>query len=103
MTTLDMSIPGELRLILSGEAESAILTTLRRWPHWMRAEVERDPADTSRCLSVTLIAERSQEPIIREILRRGFGLNFPAEGGSQTLVLPPAAEPRRRGFGTRRS
>jgi len=103
MTTLDLSIPGELRLVLRGAAEQAILTTLRRWPHWLRAEVERNPAETSECVSVTLITERGQEATIREILRRSFGLTFPAEGGSRTLVIPPSPEPRRRGFGMRRS
>ena len=104
MTTLDMSSPDELRLVLYGVAENAILTTLRRWPHWLRAEVERDPADPSQCLSVTLITGREQEATLREILRRSFGLIFPAEGGSRDLVLPPEPKPRRGGaFSPRRS
>ncbi len=101
MTTLDMSIPGEVRLILRGAAENAILTTLRRWPHWLRAEVEHDPVEPTQCVAVTLITERAQESTIREILRRSFGLTFPPEGGSQPLVLPPVPEPRRRGFSPR--
>lgn len=102
MTTLDMSVADELRLVLSGAEEQAILATLRRWPYWLRAEVERDPADASQCLSVTLIAERSQEATLREILRRSFGLTFPAEGGSRTMVAPAVPQPRPRGFGARR-
>jgi hypothetical protein len=101
MTTLDMSNPGEVRLILRGETENAILTMLRRWPHWLRAEVEHDPVETTQCVAITLITDRAQEATIREILRRSFGLTFPPEGGSQPLVLPPAPPPRRRGFGAR--
>lgn len=103
MTTLDMSSPDELRLVLSGPAEQVILATLRRWPYWLRAEVERDPADTGQCLSVTLVTGRGQEATLREILRRSFGLTFPAEGGSRDLALPAAPVPRRRGFGAHRS
>ncbi|RRR70264.1 MAG: hypothetical protein EI684_13605 [Candidatus Viridilinea halotolerans] len=97
MTTLDMSTPGELRLVLQGEAENVILTTVRRWPHWLRAEVERNPADQSQCVAVTLVTESGQEATLREILRRSFGLIFPPEGGSRTLVAPPNAKPRPRG------
>jgi hypothetical protein len=96
MTTLDLSSPDELRLVLSGAAENAILKTLRRWPNWLRAEVERDPADTDICVSVTLVASRTQEATIREILRRSFGLIFPPEGGTRALPIPPVHEPRRR-------
>lgn len=89
MTTLDISVPDELRLILRGAAENAILATLRRWPHWLRAELERDPANASTYLTVTLITSRSQEATIRDILQRGFGLVFPREGGSTELISPP--------------
>lgn len=102
MTTLDLSSPGELRLVLRGAGENAILATLRRWPHWLRAEVERDPADTAQCVSVTLVASRGQEATLREILRRSFGLTFPVEGGSLTPVIPAAPASTRRGFGARR-
>jgi hypothetical protein len=103
MTILNLSVPDELRLVLNGAAENVILATLRRWPHWLRVELERDPADASQCLSVTLITGRAHEATLREILRRSFGLVFPAEGGSQPLVVAPAVIPQRRGFGSRRS
>ncbi len=96
MATLDMSSPGELRLVLRGAHENAILNTLRHWPHWSRVEVERDPADQKQCLSVTLIADRSQETTIREVLRRSFRMTFPPEGGDQTLTLEPPPERVRR-------
>lgn len=104
MTTLDLSNPDELRLVLRGAAENAILETLRRWPHWLRVEVERDPADPALYVGVTLVASRDQEPTIREILRRSFAMNFPVEGGSCTLGIPSAPDPklRRRGFSARR-
>lgn len=103
MTTLDMSMPGELRLTLRGPAEDAILSTLRRWPHWLRAEVERDLVDSSQCLAVTLIADRNQEATLREILRRSFGMIFPPEGGDVTFRPPPAPATQRRGPAPRRS
>lgn len=101
MTTLDISTPDELRLTLHGAAENTILATLRRWPHWLRAELERDPADTSQYLTVTLITSRSQEATIRDILQRGFGMVFPREGGSMAFVPGPAA-PSKRGKTARR-
>jgi hypothetical protein len=102
MTTLDINTPGELRLTLRGAAENVILTTLRRWPHWQRAEVEHNPADAAECLAVTLITDRGQEPTLREILRRSFGMIFPPEGGDITLKLAPTPEPRRRSATGRR-
>lgn len=103
MATLDLSVPGELWLVLSGAGEQAILTTLRRWPHWVRAKVERDPVDATRCVSVTLVTDPGQEATLREILRRSFGLTFAPEGGSIALPPRPAPVPRRRGFDARRS
>jgi hypothetical protein len=100
MTTLDLSVPGELRLILRGTAENVILTTVRRWPHWLRAEVERDPVDPSQCVAVTLITDRVQELTIREILQRSFGMRFPVEGGDQPIEI--ASPPVRHGFQSRR-
>jgi len=102
MTTLDLSTPGELRLILRGEAENVILTTLRRWPHWLRAEVEHDPVNAAQCLAVTLITDRNQEATLREILRRSFGMTFPSEGGDLTMLPAPPPKPQRRGFAVRR-
>jgi hypothetical protein len=102
MTTLDLSTPGELRLILRGEEENIILTTLRRWPHWLRAEVEHDPINKAHTLAVTLITDRDQEATLREILRRSFGMTFPSEGGDITMRPPPPPKPQRRGFTVRR-
>ena len=101
MTTLDISMPDELRLTLHGAAENSILTTLRRWPYWLRAELERDPVDKSQCLTVTLITSRTHEATIRDILQRGFGMVFPREGGDTVFVPPPVA-PSRRGKAVRR-
>jgi hypothetical protein len=96
MSTLDLSSPDEVRLVLSGAAENAILETLRRWPHWLRAEVKRDSADRRVILAVTLVSSRSHEVTIREILRRSFGLTFPLEGGTRAFTPPPVPTPRRR-------
>ncbi|NTU81473.1 MAG: hypothetical protein HGA45_19180 [Chloroflexales bacterium] len=103
MSTLDLSTPDELRLTLRGAAENTILATLRRWPYWLRAEVEHDPADRAQCLAVTLVTGRGQEATLREILRRSFGLTFPPEGGDTALKPVPAPGPSRRGFAARRS
>jgi hypothetical protein len=80
ITPLDVRIPGELRLTLRGAAENSVLTTLRRWPHWLRAELEYDPDDASKCVAVTLIGDRSQESTLCDSLQRSFGLTFPVEG-----------------------
>jgi hypothetical protein len=103
MSTLDKSVGDEIRLTLSGAEEERILATLRRWPHWLRAEVERDPANAEHTLAVTLVAAQSQEATLREILRRSFGLVFPPEGGSAELTPLPPPKPSRRGFPPRRS
>lgn len=103
MATLDVSGPDELRLTLRGAAENAILATLRRWPPWLRSEVEYDPADPTQCLAVTLITVRSQESTLREILRRSFGITFPPDGGDIVFTPPPAPKPHRRGFPARRT
>lgn len=101
MTVLAVSDTGELHLTLRGGDEDRILTTMRRLPYWLRATVERDPANSKACLAVTLVADRTYEPMVREILKRGFGLVFPAEGGS--CALPPADAPpaRKRRGGSR--
>lgn len=96
MTTLDVQVPGELRLTLRGADENAILETLRRWPYWLRSEVQRDPADTQQCLTVTLITGRNHETTLREILRRSFGLIFPPDGGELVYTPEVSPPPRRR-------
>lgn len=103
MTTLDMSNPGELRLVLRGAAENAILNTLRRWPHWSGVEFERDPADHGKYLSVTLITGCNQEATIREILRRSFRMTFPPEGGDTPFLAEAPQDASRRGPRMRRA
>jgi hypothetical protein len=98
MTTLSISESGELCLTLSGAGENRVLATVRRWPHWQRVALERDPADTQRYLAVTLIADRAHEATVREILKRSFGMTFPETGGS--CDVPP--EPERTGRGRNR-
>lgn len=98
MTTLARSASDEVRLTLRGEAENRILATLRRWPYWLRVDIERDPADTERCLSITLIADGVHEPIVRDILKRSFGMTFPDAGGDVELPPEPPARPRRRSW-----
>ncbi|MBX0329048.1 hypothetical protein K2Z83_15320 [Oscillochloris sp. ZM17-4] len=102
MTTLDLSVPDELRLVLRGADEDAILTTLRRWPHWLRAEVGHDPDNAAQVLTVTLITDRDQEATLREILRRSFGMTFPPEGGDVAMLPAPPPKPQRRGLAVRR-
>jgi hypothetical protein len=96
MTTLSLSATGELCLTLRGADENRILATLRRWPYWRRADIERDPADPTRCLSVTLVTDQIYEPMVRDILQRSFGLKFPTEGGSTDLDPAPPQRPSRR-------
>lgn len=95
MTTLSTNAAGELCLTLRGEAENRILTTIRRWPHWQRVTLERDPADNQRCLAVTLVADVAFEPTVREILKRSFNLTFPTDGGTSELVIQEVASTRK--------
>lgn len=98
MTTLSISESGELSLTLRGAAEDRILTTVRRWPYWRRVDIERDPVNAARCLAVTLVTDQTYESTVREILKRSFGLTFPATGGSIEMAPePPASTHRRRG------
>lgn len=96
MATMFTNEEGELCVKLRGAAEDRILTTLRGWPYWLRADVERDPVDPMRCTAVTLITLPNHESTIREILKRGFGLIFPANGGSQELTHKPTPVHRSR-------
>jgi hypothetical protein len=97
MTTLSISESGEICLTLRGAAENRILVTMRRWPHWRRVALERDPVNTQQYLAVTLIADQAHESTMREILKRSFGLTFPASGGSCELPPDPPLRLRRRG------
>jgi len=97
MATLSLAESGELHLTLRGTDENRILATMRRWPYWQRVDIERDPADTERCLAVTLIADRAHEAIVRDILRRSFGMTFLEEGG--ICDIGPEPLPRSRWSG----
>jgi len=96
MTTLSISDSGEVCLTLRGTAEDRILTVVRGWPHWSRVAIERDPVNTSRCLAVTLIADKTHESTVRDILKRSFDLTFPEAGGSRDLAPEAPARPSRR-------
>ncbi|NJO83929.1 MAG: hypothetical protein HC828_14835 [Blastochloris sp.] len=97
MTTLLTSATGEVSLTLRGSTENRVLTTLRRWPHWNRHEIEIDPTNAERYLSITLITDQAHESTLREILQRSFGMIFPVGGGSSDLAPePPVREQRRR-------
>jgi hypothetical protein len=96
MATLFINEIGELCVTLRGAREDRVLTTLRGWPYWVRADIERDAENPASCITVTLITNRDHESTIREILKRSFGLIFPAEGGSLELApLPPQVSRRR--------
>lgn len=98
MTILSIQASGEIWLTLRGETENRILTTVRRWPHWQRVDVERDPNDSARCLAVTLVADQIHEATVRDILKRGFGITFPAAGGEVELPPAPPVQPRRQSW-----
>ena len=97
MTTLFISETGELCLTLRGAAENRILTSVRRWPHWRRVDIERDPVSVERTLSVTLITDQIYESTVREILKRSFGMTFPAAGGSIEMAPEPPPRSKRGG------
>src|SRR3954453_21019159 len=74
----------QLRL---GAHEDAILTVVRHWAWWTRADVEgRLPGD-GHVSAVILTAERSTDTLIREILHRSFQLVFPLEGGEGVVSV----------------
>jgi hypothetical protein len=89
-----------LSLTLRGATEDVILATVRRWPYWEQVVIERDPTDSSHCLAVTLITQRLYEPTLRDILQRGFGLKFAADGGDSEMVVPPVEQKQKRGTRT---
>lgn len=97
LSTLSISESGEVGLTLRGAEENRILATVRRWPYWRRVDLERDPNNTERYLAVTLVADQAHETIVREILKRSFGMTFPLSGGSCELVAEPPPPTRRRG------
>ena len=85
MAHLSYPVPAEVQLRL-GPREDAILTVVRRWAWWTRAEVEgRLPGDP-QVSAVILTAERGVDGTIREILQRSFQIVFPVEGGEGAQV-----------------
>ncbi len=97
MSTLFLSTSGELCLTLRGADENRILTTLRRWPHWRRVDIERDPVNAEVCLAVTLVTDPVYESTVRSILKRSFNMTFPEAGGTIDLAPEAPTPSRRRG------
>ncbi len=80
MAQLSYPSSTEVQLRL-GSQEDAILTVVRHWGWWTRAEVEGRLPGESQVTAVILTAERGADQTIRKILYRSFQLVFPAEGG----------------------
>ena len=95
MANLSYPSPEEVQLRL-GAQEDAILTVVRHWAWWKRADVEgRLPGD-GQVSAVILTAERSTDTLIREILHRSFQLVFPVDGGDGVAsVLGPSVRNKR--------
>lgn len=96
MAQLTYPTEGELQLRL-GPHEDEILTVVRRWAWWTRADVEGRFPGNSEVSAVILTAERGADSMIREILQRSFQIVFPADGGEGIQGARPANEPRKRG------
>ena len=97
MAYLSYLSSSEVQLRL-GPQEDAILTVVRRWGWWKRAEVEGQMPGEPQVTAVILVAERAMDQTIRKILHRSFHIVFPADGGEGTpMVLPmPDARAHRR-------
>lgn len=80
MASLNFPSADEVQLRL-GPHDDAILTVVRRWGWWTRAEVEGQLPGEQQVTAVVLTAERGVERTIREILHLSFQLIFPNEGG----------------------
>lgn len=100
MASLGFNTNGEVCLTLRGVDEDRVLTTLRGWPQWLRADIERDVLHPGRYTAVTLITSSIHEGTLREILKRSFGMVFPKEGGSCAALAIPIL-PARRGARSR--
>lgn len=95
MAYLSYPSANEVQLRLSAQ-ENAILTVVRRWGWWTRAEVEGHVPGEGQVTAVILTAGRGSDPTIRRILRLSFHLVFPAEGGTGIAgAAPPVTPPRR--------
>lgn len=85
MARLSYPSPTEVQLRL-GPHEDAILTVVRHWAWWTRAEVEGQVPGEPGVSAVILTAERTTEPTLREIIQRSFQIVFPAGGGEGELI-----------------
>lgn len=95
MAQLIYPSPTEVQLRLSAQ-ENAILTVIRGWSSWIRADIEGSLPGNAQVTAVTLTAARSEDRMIRDILHRSFQLIFPAEGGEGVATaLAPTRQPRR--------
>ncbi len=92
MPFLTFPSPSEVELRL-GAHEDAILSVVRRWRSWTRAEVEGRIAGDAEVSAVVLTAERGTEATIREILYRSFQIVFPTDGGEGAVVERGAGAP----------
>jgi hypothetical protein len=87
-----LSYPSATEVALRlGRQEDAILTVVRRWRSWTRADVEGHMPGDAEVTAVVLTAERGTEATIREILYRSFRIVFPTDGGEGTVVERAAA------------
>jgi hypothetical protein len=95
MAQLSYPSSTEVQLRL-GAQENAILTVVRGWSWWTRADVEGRVPGEPQVTAVILTAARSEDRLIRDILHRSFQLIFPAEGGDGVLTtVAPTARARR--------
>jgi hypothetical protein len=95
MAYLSYPSASEVQLRL-GAQEQAILTVVRRWGWWTRAEVEGQVPGEAQVTAVILTAQRGSDQTIRRILRLSFQLVFPTEGGAGIAGAAPPAPPHRR-------
>lgn len=68
-----------------------MLTVVRRWSAWTRAEIEGHVPGDAEVSVVTLTAERGTDATIREIMYRSFRLVFPTEGGDGVVAVGGAS------------
>jgi hypothetical protein len=84
----------QLRL---GPHDDAILTVVRGWAWWKRADVEGQLPGERQVTAVVLTAERAMDRTIRKILHRSFQIVFPEFGGEGEATSEIVADaPRRR-------
>lgn len=93
MAYLSYPTATEVQLRL-GPSEDNILTVVRRWRWWTRADVEGKLPGAVQVNAVILTAERSMDGTLRDILYESFHLVFPQDGG-EGAVLPTGTRGRR--------